>query len=244
MHKLQPNLDPTLYKIDGADTHSDVRSYKQEVSTEQLLKEFNAFERIDLKNSVHKQELQQMFPSWLIEDTTQTDLELLCKIGRYDKNKRTFVVGIFENRGLETVLISYKHRRVGDAKWYSRAGTHPNHLPLMRLRNESEVLYIIEGHHDMLTAILLGIDFIMLPTASFKLSHYPQLVQMVRERDVLFLVEDERAHRCMSALAVAFAEHATSIRLRLMGDGVSKLDLSDYVETCKSIKEVKDGLQN
>jgi hypothetical protein len=29
-----------------------------------------------------------------------------------------------------------------------------------------------------------------------------------------------------------------------MGDGVSKLDLSDYVETCKSIKEVKDGLQN
>jgi hypothetical protein len=49
MPKLQPNLDPTLYKIDGADTHSDVRSYKQEVSTEQLLKEFNAFERIDLK---------------------------------------------------------------------------------------------------------------------------------------------------------------------------------------------------
>ena len=78
MHKLQPNLDPTLYKIDGADTHSDVRSYKQEVSTEQLLKEFNAFERIDLKNSVHKQELQQIIKVLSLMPFLSLPMTVLC----------------------------------------------------------------------------------------------------------------------------------------------------------------------
>ncbi len=244
MSKIRPNIDPSLYKIDGADTQSAARSRKQDISTAQLQKEFDAFERIDLKNKVHREELQRICPFWLIESAQKADLELFSMIGRYDELKKTFVVGIFENKGLESTLVSYKHRRMGEIKWCTRKGTHPNHLPLMRLRDDNETLYIIEGHHDMLTAILLGIDFVMLPTAGFKLQHYPQLLQTVQGRDIVFLVEDEHAHKCMEALAVAFAENAASIRLKALGDDESKMDLSDYVETCQSIEEVKNGLQD
>ena len=244
MSSKRPNIDPSLYKLDDADMQGVASSQVEETPLEQVRREFDSFEPIDLNSQTHRDEMMKMFPLWLVDDASHDDLELFLKISRYDTYYKTFVVGVFETRETELTLVSYKRRRLHDIKWHTRKGTHPNNIPFIRILDEQFPLYFVEGHHDMATAILLGINFVMVPSAGFRLSGYPSLKDVIENKDLIFLVEDERAHKCMRTLAEIFSESARSIRLKVLGEGTSKLDLSDYVEQHNSITEVKDGLQD
>ncbi len=162
----------------------------------------------------------------------------MCK---YDSKNKTAVVGCFRNSPLKFELISYKRRRFYGKKWITRKGTHPNGTPFIRIYSDDRTVYIVEGHHDMLTAVLLGLDFIMIPTAGFK--DATLIKNEVVGRDVVFIVEDRPAFLCMSKLALAIEEVASSVVLKQLVQG-QKFDLSDYVMTKNSIVEVHNGLKN
>lgn len=239
-----PNIDLSRYRIDPSNNSKELYSVIKEPSLSQVEKEFNGFESINFDNPKQRKELLEISPEWLFENANPIDYGLFNFISRYDKNNNTFVVGVFNNSGddLRFEIISYKKRRVGKIKWMTRKGTHPNNMPFVRIYRDDTPIYIVEGHHDMLTAILLGLDFIMLPTAGFY--DISNIIDAFIDSNLVFIVEDERAYRCMRGIALRIKDIAKRITLLELSCEQKKVDLSDYVKNFKTIEEVINGLQD
>ena len=243
----EPDIDASLYRIDHS-TVNDKKSYKgngKEPSLEQIEKEFDSFESIDFNNPIHREEILSMFPEYLITESDKADMDLFLAMSRHDRKHQTFIAGCFENQPMTIKILAYKWHFKDDSKWKTRYGTHPNSTPFVRISTDDKPIYFIEGHKDSLAAILLGLDFVMLPNAGYKYEKYPSLSKEVEARDIIFLVEDEAAHKCMFPLSQVLAETAKSIILKsLSGQSDAKMDLSDYIQNFKTVKEVINGLRN
>jgi len=214
------------------------------ISFEQLQAEFNQFERIDLTDTSHQQALLELFPEYLLIERNNIDWQLFCAMSRYDRRNKTFITGCFDNTPLEFKLISYKWSYKDGIKWKTKAGTSPNKTLFIRVFTDDAPIYVIEGHRDALTAVLLGLNFVMIPHAGFKLREPSALLKEVKGRKVILLVEDRAAYKCMREIAEALQETANSIRLIQFGSDEVKIDLSDYVRKFYSIKEINNGLSN
>ncbi len=245
MSSLKPNIDINHFKLtpeqkaSGAGKHYD----RKTIPLEQIEKEFDSFESIDFNNPIHREEILSMFPEYLITESDKADMDLFLAMSRHDRKHQTFIAGCFENQSVTFQLLSHKWHFKDDSKWKTRYGTHPNSTPFVRIATDDKPIYFIEGHKDSLAAILLGLDFVMLPNAGYKYEKYPSLSKEVEARDIIFLVEDEAAHKCMFPLSQVLAETAKSIILKLLsGQSDEKMDLSDYIQNFKTVKEVINGL--
>ncbi len=245
MCSVKPKIDPSLYKLDTEQIKGK-GSVKAPcpLPREQLSSEFNGFEPISKKDPKHYWALLELFPKYLIESCDDGDWQLFEAMSRFDRRNGTFVVGCFDNQPLEFRLVSFKWRHKDNVKWKTRAGTSPNGTPFVRIYTDSETIYVIEGHRDSLSAVLLGLDFIMIPYAGFRLKEPAVLQNEVRNRKLVFLVEDETAYKCMTKVAEHLKETANGIRFIELSDTEKKMDLSDYVQQCNSIREVMNGLRN
>ncbi len=244
MSSLKPNIDTSLFKLDK--TQMAGKGYSgisNPISLEQLQSEFDQFEKLDLTDVLHRQVLLELFPSYLLEEQNKVDWQLFCSMSRYDRRNKTFVTGCFDNQLLELTQLSYKWKFKDRIKWKTRAGTSPNGTLFIRIFTDSETVYIVEGHRDSLTSVLLGLDFIMIPYAGFKLKDTESLIQEVTGRKVVFIIEDRSAFKCMMELAKAIEPVVEDIVMLQLQEG-NKMDLSDYVFTKNSIKEVHDGLKD
>ena len=248
MSTPKPNINTELYKLNNTDLIPDVNQYTpstaNDISLEALKEEFYSFERIDFKNDSHRKELNEMFPDWLILQSSERNLKRFMAMSRYDRKNNTFIGGCFENTPEYCNLVSLKKRRMSIGKWITRKGTHPNSSLFIIIYPDGEPIYLIEGIHDSLTAVLLGINFVMIPYAGYRNTDPSHLKREVVARDVIFLVEDAAAYKCMKRLAVLMQDSAKSIKLKHLGNINRKIDLSDYVKKFKSIKEVIDVLQD
>ena len=244
MGNLTPNIDRNLFKIDPEylSSYRRIGNIKP-ASFVQMEKEFNALELIDLNNSTHKESLLELFPLYLIEECDDADWKLFESMSRYDRKKKTFVAGCFDNQILEFKLISSKWRYIDGIKWKTRAGTSPNGTLFIRIFTDDGTIYVVEGHRDSLTAVLLGLDFIMIPYAGFRLKDIGGLKLELLDRRVVFIAEDEAAFKCMYNIAKAI-EVATESTVLLSLENGKKMDLSNYALTKNSIKEVRDGLKD
>jgi hypothetical protein len=244
MGELKPNINTSLFKIDSERMSSKSRSGNiTPIPLEQVEKEFNGFEAIDMSDPEHQEELQVLFPNFLLKTCDDADWQLFQSMGRYDRNNHLFVTGCFENQDMKFKLISYKWRYKDNTKWKTRAGTSPNGNLFIRIFSEDRPVYAVEGHRDGLTAVLLGLDFIMIPYAGFKLRDIVLLKKEVSGRKVVFLVEDKAAYNCMKDVAVHLTDTAKRILLKELSHTGPKIDLSDYVQHFNTIKEVENGLR-
>jgi len=245
MSTPKPNINASLYKLDSGQTRDRGHTKTSTpLSPEQLTREFNGFEPINKNDSRHNGALLELFPSYLIESCDDADWKFFESISRFDRENDTFVAGCFDNQPLAFKLISFKWRYKDGIKWKTRAGTSPNNTPLIRIYTDNETVYVIEGHRDALTAVLLGLDFIMIPYAGFRLNEPTALQNDVRGRELVFLVEDKPAHECMTQVAEHLKETAGAISLIGLNEAEKKMDLSDYVQQFNSIREVINGLRN
>lgn len=243
MKTLKPNIIIDDFKLTSAQINSESRSSSNfTLSRSHIKRYFNNLERIDLLDIQHLKALHELFPAYLLKERANEDWELFLAMSRYDRNFHSYVTGCFDNSSpLEFILISFKHRHKDGIKWKTRAGTSPNSTPLVRIYSDDGTIYVIEGHRDALTAVLLGIDFIMIPYAGFRLSIPTYLQNEIKGRNVVFLVEDEKAYNCMINIA-EYIRNDANIKLRALGGIESKLDLSDFVQQFNSIKEVLNEL--
>lgn len=200
---------------------------------EQIEAEFMRF-----NPDVPRDEILQIVPGWLLETADQADRDLFRAMLRYDARNHTAVTGCFDNQPFNMQIVSYKRRRFMGGKWITRKNTHPNNTPFIRIFTDEQPVTIIEGHHDALTAALLGLDFIMIPTASYRGGIENDEVQ---GRDLLFIVEDIKAYLVMRRLAEELEPYASGISLKQLRRG-EKMDLSDLTEQSKSIQEVRSCL--
>ncbi len=245
MSDLTPNINTNLFKIDPEQMAVGKRVGNiKPISKEQAKKEFNTFEPINLENIRHIKELHSLFPPYLIKECNEDDWKLFMSMSRFDRRNNTFIVGCFNNRSIEFELIAYKWKLKDGKKWKTRAGTSPNSTALVRIFTDGKTIYVLEGHRDSLTAVLLGLDFIMLPYAGYRISNPSYLQKEVTDREVIFLVEDEAAYKCMKRVAEQLKPTAKKIQMKQLDKTDSKVDLSDFVNNFNTIQEVIDGLRN
>ena len=141
------------------------------------------------KNREYREECLEIAPLWLYKEASTEALELFRKMTAWDKKNQTIIILIFNYEG---ELISFKRRRFMGAKWVTRKSTHPNHQCINGIHSDYGPIYVVEGHHDALTAMLLRQDeinsfnFLMIPTVSYV--HFNEVEQsLLSGRDVYFL---------------------------------------------------------
>lgn len=217
------------------------KKIEETIPLEQLVAEFDSFEKLTFSNRFHRDELTEICPFWLYKQADSSDLDLFQAMTRFDDGSKTLITGCYETNDIDFNLISYKYRRLGKIKWCTRKSTHPNAFPFIRIFSNKEPIFIVEGHHDALTAILLGLDFIMLPTASFK--NQDLFAEELNNREVVFIVEDSQAYYCMLTIAQQLTQHAKKIEL-IQLQKKQKMDLSDFCFLHRDIEEVQNGLRN
>jgi len=206
------------------------------VTSGQLQKEFNNFEKLTMSNPKHKEELLNVFPYWLYEAANKEDLELFLSIARYDKRNNILVAGWYKNSVLDFEMVTYKRRRFNGGKWINRKDTSPNQISFSRVYDEAKPIYILEGMRDALAGILLGLNFIAIATTSFR--NYEDINQSIKPTDeVILLCEDQQGYKAMKQIKDnLITKNAKLVSLTTSKD--TKMDLSDFVMSCKSRSEV------
>lgn len=211
-----------------------------EVSSEQLQREFNTFERINPSDIHHKEELLAINPYWLYDIAQKEDIDLFLSVTRYDRKNNTLVSGWYKNSLLDFEIITYKRRRLNSGKWINRKATHPNQTAFSRVYDESKPVYIIEGARDALTAVLLGLNFIAIPTTSYK--NFDDLNAYIKPYDeVILLCEDMQGYKAMKLLSQNIIAQKVSLKT-FITTPTDKVDLSDFVAQCNNISEVQDAI--
>lgn len=234
IQKLKNGYIPSKIPIRKKPQHTQVL----EISSEQLQEEFNKFENIDVNNSKHYTELLNVVPEYLFKESNETDLSLFLSCTRYDNRNNTLVAGWYKNSHTDFEMITYKRRRLNGGKWINRKSTHPNQTVFNRIFDDTKPVYIIEGARDAITAILLGLNFVAIPTTSFK--NHSLLSELIKPSDeVIFICEDMQGYKSMSYLSGFIPQ---SRLLTFIQNRDEKIDLSDYVMNQTSLKGVTDAI--
>ncbi len=211
---------------------------KIEISSEQLQMEFNQFERLNKRNSKHLEELFNVVPEYLLKEANKDDLSLFMSCIRYDNQNKTLVAGWYKNSLFDFEMVTYKRRRINGGKWINRKNTHPNSTAFNRIFDDTKPVYIVEGARDALTSILLGLNFIAIPTTSFK--NVEAIQSLIKPYDeVIFICEDMAGYEAMSNLANSIPN---SRLVTFVKSKDEKIDLSDYVNSCKTIEGVQNAI--
>jgi len=188
-----------------------------------------------------REPLEDVIPGWLYKEADKVDKQRFLTMVRYDHDERCLVAGCFDE---DFQLIGYKWRRKNGIKWYARKGTHPNRSVTVRtLRTRPGPLHIIEGHRDALTATLLGLNYVMIPTASFKPTERAlrAIIQVASEcggRPVKMWAEDKAAYKTMRPLAERLGKSLEVELDTYPGGGEEKVDLADLAYKHKSKLEI------
>lgn len=212
-------------------------------------------------NPDYQREALAIAPMWLYQQATPEALNHFKALTTFDPKNKTIVAKIFDYNG---ILISYKRRRylIPDtqepSKWVTKGGTSPNKQCYISIPHAGPV-YIIEGHHDMLTAALMQkedepFNFIMIPTENYhEFNDYE--ISCLKDREVNFIMDSklsdrespeamQRARRGMVSLATQIeVTKTTEIETVLIDlydffkrnnapkEHLSKLDLSEAIES-------------
>ena len=194
-------------------------------------------------NYEYKNEALAIAPLWLYKGATKEALQNFKNVTTYDHKNRTIVAKIFDYNG---VPISYKRRRyqipgtqeVG--KWITKGGTSPNGQCFMDIDPIGVgPVYVIEGHHDMLTAILMKgdkyepFDFIMVPTENYKEFNEYEMSHLIN-RDVHFILDlkylEDGSINQKAYYKLGMHQLAAQVKNQTCRESVG-IDLKDFLKT-------------
>ena len=214
-----------------------------------------AYELQTFHNPDYQKEALAIAPMWVFQQATPNALKHFKYLSTFDPKNKTIVAKIFD---YNHQLISYKRRRYlipgteEPSKWVTKSQTSPNKQCYIRVDQTSHnPVWIIEGHHDYLTAALLHADeyssfnFIMIPTENYReFNDYEKGFLVDREVNFIMDVKKEDVKKStipmmalVSSLPKEEYENAVLIDLFdfLQKNGIdtnhiNKLDLSDAIE--------------
>jgi 5S rRNA maturation endonuclease (ribonuclease M5) len=210
-----------------------------EISSEQLQREFDAFERLNITNTKHYTELLNVVPKYLVKEAQKEDVALFMSCTRYDNENDTLVMGWYKNSLIDFEMITFKRRRLNGGKWINRKSTHPNSTAFNRIYKDDDVIFIVEGARDALTSILLGLNFIAIPTTSYK--NIEEINSLIKDTDVVVLIcEDMQGYKSMKYLSENI-KVKNSLKTFITNRD-EKIDLSDFVMSCNSLKGVLNAI--
>ena len=190
-------------------------------------------------NPEYKNEMEAICPIWVFKQADKKAIDEFRNITTYDFKNKTLVIKI---HNYECRLISYKRRKYNGGKWVTAKDTHPNSQCLVSIKSKHNHIYVVEGHHDFLTAILLGIDVVMIPTVNYKQFTEYEL-SLMRYREIILIPDCDTKKtegiECMKRLSLQVDEVSKETKVfslvKFLKDELipfkgEKLDLSEVVE--------------
>lgn len=204
---------------------------------DRLIQEWGRFLKLTWRKQSHAQELEAIAPKSVFESADADSIEEFQAMTRYDPRNRTLVLRIDDPATGE--IASYRWRRAkresGIVKWAVRSGTSPR--TISRIIDDESPVFVVEGSHDALTAVLCGISFIGIPSSEYK-KFTPFEINLLHRSQVFFIPDPDKAGiECMRVLADQAAKEAgASCRIINLAkvfpeyQGAEKLDFSEWIK--------------
>ncbi|WP_024786792.1 MULTISPECIES: hypothetical protein [unclassified Lebetimonas] len=187
--------------------------------------------------------ISRIIPIEYFKTAREEDRDEFLEVVRYDKKLDELVALTKTPKG---EILSIRHRRKGGIKWKALSKTQANKYSQIRITDESDPVFIIEGTHDYLTAILLGINFIALPSKNYKTFKVDELSLLKGNKwdfivlpDLDYKNEQDESYK---KLKKELQQNIINLiqQLEPVGRSISVWDLRKKFSHFKDIEKVKD----
>jgi len=191
------------YKKEFKPVKEETRSYRQ---IENIWNKYKPLSSISEKKA--KEIINKLIPFEYFETAKKEDKKAFYNAVRYDPAQDEPVVATFTPAG-KVLTIRHRRYKAGERviKWKSLKGMEANKYTQIRIKNNDPV-FIIEGTHDYVTALLLGINFIALPSKNYKTFKSEELALLKAKYDFIVIPDldfknesDEKYKRFKEELA-------------------------------------------
>lgn len=191
---------------------------------------------INLKKENHLQQLKTIAPEWVFKDSQKEDLDYFMSISKFIESRATTIHKLPNKDGIS---YTFKYRYYFNEeqnkmiKWYSLPNTTSSYL-YCRLTDKDLVL-VVEGSRDYLTALLCGFDVVSLYSKNYKFTDEDYL--LLKGKKVIFI--DDFGENAIKNIHDNFDGDKIYFNHNLMRN-ISKCeskDFSDYLYHFKSLDE-------
>lgn len=191
---------------------------------------------IDLKKENHIEQLKRIAPLWVFNDSKKDDLDYFMSISKFIESRATTIHKLPNKDG---VSYTFKYRYYFNEeqnkmiKWCSLPNTISSYL-YCRLTGKDLVL-VVEGSRDYLTALLCGFDVVSLYSKNYKFTDEDYL--LLKGKKVIFI--DDFGENAIKNIHDKFDGDKIYFNHNLMKN-ISKCDskdFSDYLYHFKSLEE-------
>jgi hypothetical protein len=147
------------------------RAYKEEyLSSDKILKVWNSYKKLDeISEDKAIEVVNRLLPFEYYQTAKKEDKKAFFNAVKYDPRQDEVVVATFTPTG-EILTIRHRRYKIKDTiiKWKSLKNTKANYYSQIRITDPQDPIFIIEGTHDYISALLLDINFIALPSKYYK----------------------------------------------------------------------------
>lgn len=171
------------YKKEFKPVKEEILSYRQIKAIWDKYKPLSSLSEEKAKEVINK-----LIPVEYFITANKEDKKAFYNAVRYDPKQDEPVVATFTPDG-QILTIRHRRYKAGDTiiKWKSLKGTKANQYTQIRIKHHNDPIFIIEGTHDYTTALLLGINFIALPSKNYKAFKDEELALLKDKYDFVIL---------------------------------------------------------
>ena len=191
---------------------------------------------IDLKKENHIEQLKRIAPLWVFNESKKEDLNFFMSISKFVESRSTTIHKLPNKDGISYTFkyrYYFKEEDNKDIKWYSLPNTISKYL-FCRLTGKDLVL-VVEGSRDYLTALLCGFDVVSLYNVSYQFTD--EDYDLLKGKKVIFI--DDFGTNAIKNIHDKFVGDKIYFNHNLMRK-ISKCeskDFSDYLYHFKSLDE-------
>ena len=157
------NLPPPI-PVGAVKSNSSYKEQEQKEIIEQMKKYWNSLIPLhQVERETLQKALEPILPIKKLQTATKEAKKAFMEVVRYDPYHESIAVKLLDDTRTNILTIKHRTKKGFDGKWIAYKGSKANANAQIQIVDNLEPIFILEGTHDYLTAILLGINFIALP---------------------------------------------------------------------------------
>jgi|GEM_PF-3617796 len=191
-------------------------------TTEQIQSYINFLENqkenyFTFRNTLFKREALKIAPLSTYKETSKDSIDEFKRLTCLDFKNQSLVLKIFN---YQNEIISYVRESFKNEKWVIASRTEPKTQCYIRIVDEIEPIFILQGYQNQLTAILLNLNFISIP--NFDYLEFNQIeLNNLKNREVIFLnIESNNS----------FSNSKLPIQLNSLNIESKEINLNDFLK--------------
>lgn len=210
---------------------------KKYMSLEAVEKAFlsNPFwEDINTNKDYQMKHLLSVAPEWLFHEADSEDKLFFHNISKFSKKLNTSIYRLPDING-DFHTFKYRYLEILDEmkKWVSLRGSKADYL-YCNIKDNKELLLVVEGTRDFITALLCGYSVVALPRASFEDIDFSIFVN----KRVVFLDDNDNREFMKPLFNKSVCKKIYFDHNAFMSSDCK--DFSDYLYKFNSLKDFKD----